>query len=284
MRDTHGMPEMPQGWQSIVFAALAEDLGVSGDVTTQAVVSPDAEARAAIVFRQSGLVCGLGVAEAVFYAVGKGLDVAWSAADGDRVASGGAVGHIQGPAAPILAGERTALNLVSRLSGIATRTAEFVAAVAGTGVEIYDTRKTVPGLRVLDKYAVAVGGGCNHRMGLYDQVLIKDNHLAVVGGVMQAVRAARARWGDRFPIEVEVGTEADAVAAAEAGADIIMLDNMSTAEMRRAVRAVGERAVLEASGGITLRTVKAVAETGVHRISVGVLTDGPGLDVALDIG
>lgn len=277
------MDAMPAGWQSLVYAALAEDLGEAGDITTQAVIAPEATARASLVFRQTGVVCGLVVAETVFRALHRGLEITWVAHDGDRVGAGKAVGYIEGFAAPILAAERTALNLVSRLSGISTRTADFVTAVGGTRAEVYDTRKTAPGLRVLDKYAVCIGGGHNHRMGLYDQVLIKDNHLSLAEGAVQAIRRARARWGDRYPIEVEVETVEDAVAACEAGADIVMLDNMPTRAMADAVEAIAGRCVVEASGGITLRTVAAVAETGVDRISVGALTDGPGIDVALEM-
>lgn len=277
------MEAMPPGWQSLVYAALAEDMGQAGDITTLAVVPPEAEVRAEMVFRQAGVVCGLAVAEAVFRAVHHGLGIAWLCGDGDHVAAGQTVGRIEGFAAPVLTAERTALNLVSRLSGVATRTAAFVAAVEGTRAEIYDTRKTAPGLRALDKYAVSVGGGHNHRMGLYDQVLIKDNHLAVAGGAAEAVRRARARWGDRYPLEVEVESVDEAVAAAEAGADIVMLDNMRTSEMAAAVEAIAGRCSVEASGGITLKTVRAVAEAGVDRIAVGALTDGPGVDVALDV-
>lgn len=275
--------EIPPHWRDVVLVALAEDLGGAGDITSDAVVPADARLAADFVYRQAGVVCGLGLAQCVFEALGSDVQVVWTHADGDNVASGTVVGSVQGAAREILAGERTALNFVSRLSGVATRTRAFVDAVGGTQAQIYDSRKTTPLLRELEKYAVRAGGGFNHRLGLFDMVLIKDNHLAIAGGVQAAVRAAREAYQGRYSIEVEVESLADAIAAADAGADIVMLDNAGTAHMRQAVEAIGDQVILEASGGVTLRTAPAVAATGVHRIAIGGLTNGAGIDVALDV-
>lgn len=277
-----GGHRMPAAWSAIVRAALAEDLGDVGDVTSEAVVSSTATLVADIRFRESGVLCGREVFEAVYRELDEVVAVEWLVDEGALVAADQVVGRVSGPARAVLTGERTALDLLGHMSGIAGRTRAFVEAVSGTHVRIYDTRKTTPGLRVLDKYAVTVGGGANHRMGLFDQVLIKDNHLVVAGGVTAAVTAARARWAGSLAIEVEVETVADAVAAADAGADIIMLDNMSMDEIREAVAVVDGRAELEASGGVTLGTVREIAETGVDRIAVGALTDGDDTDVGLD--
>ena len=265
----------------VIRAALAEDLGDAGDITSRAVIPPAARMSAALVAREAGVVAGLPVAARVFALVNPEVACEPLCRDGSVVTASRILARIHGPATDVLAAERTALNFVGHLSGIATRTARFVSAVAGTRARILDTRKTTPGLRTLEKYAVRAGGGTNHRIGLYDAVLIKDNHIAVAGSVARAVRAARP--GTCTPIEVEVDTLEQAREAAAAGADIILLDNMDPATMREAVRLIDGKALTEASGGIDLERVRQVAETGVDRISAGALTYGvPRLNVALD--
>jgi nicotinate-nucleotide pyrophosphorylase (carboxylating) len=270
----------------MVRAALAEDIG-SGDVTTLATVPADAVGAAVMVAREPLVVCGLPIAEAVFREVSAGLNLAPTAADGQRVVKGQALLNIQGPARAILTAERVALNFVQRLSGVATLTARFVEAVAGTGAQILDTRKTTPGWRRLEKYAVQCGGGVNHRMGLFDRILIKDNHLAALRGeppnaIEAAVRRARAQF-PHLAVEAEADTLEQAGQACRAGADVILLDNMSNQDLRAAVRLIDGRAKTEASGGVTLATVRAIAETGVNFISVGALThSAPAADIALD--
>jgi nicotinate-nucleotide pyrophosphorylase (carboxylating) len=263
--------------------ALAEDVG-AGDVTSLAVVGSDVLCEAEVVLGEPGIVCGLVVAEAVFSELDPEMRFEALVADGDAVAEPQAVvARVEGPARAVLTGERTALNLLGRLSGVATLTRRYVDAVAGTGVTILDTRKTTPGLRALEKYAVRCGGGTNHRLGLDDAILIKDNHLRVAGGVTSAVaRARRARSG--LSIEVEAETLDDVREALAAGVERILLDNMTRAELAEAVALVGGRALLEASGGVDLETVRAVAETGVDFISVGALTHSArALDVSLEV-
>ena len=273
------------GWEAIVDLALAEDIG-SGDVTTLATVPIGAHARGTIVAKSPGVVSGLDVAAAVFQRVNAAVRFQPRIGDGQRVKPGDPIAEVEGLAASVLAAERVALNLLQRLCGVATLTALYVEAVAGTRARIVDTRKTTPGLRVLEKAAVRHGGGHNHRFGLADGVLIKDNHLAAVGGpepVTRAVRIARERAPHTLRIEVEVSTLDEVRQALDAGADIILLDNMDVAAMRQAVEVVGGRALVEASGGITLETVRAVAETGVDLISVGALThSAQALDLSLD--
>jgi nicotinate-nucleotide pyrophosphorylase (carboxylating) len=270
-------------WRELVERALLEDLG-AGDATSSCVFAPDQLGAARIEARQELVVCGLPVASRVFACVDPALEFGSLRAEGERVPAGAPVAEIRGPVLGLLAGERTALNFLSRLCGIATWTKRHVEAVAGTGTQIFDTRKTVPGWRVLDKYAVAIGGGRNHRMGLYDGILLKDNHLAAAGGVGPAVKSARAGASGHLRIQVEVESEAQAEEALAAGADLLLLDNQSVAELRRLVPLLRDRAVLEASGGIDLENVRAVAETGVHRISIGALThSAPGADLALEM-
>ncbi|HEX6584185.1 MAG TPA: carboxylating nicotinate-nucleotide diphosphorylase [Thermoleophilaceae bacterium] len=268
--------------------ALAEDLG-SGDLTTQAVVSEGAQARARIEQRAPGVVAGLGVAQAVFERVDPSLDFVALAQEGEW-REPGVLAEISGAAASILAGERVALNFLGRLSGVATLTARYVQAVEGTGTRILDTRKTTPGLRELEKAAVRAGGGVSHRSGLYDAILVKENHAALAGGVGEATRRALEAAGGRAPaegghgvtVEVECATLAEVEAAVAAGVPRILLDNMGLDELRQAVEIAGGSAELEASGGITLDSVRAVAETGVDYISVGALThSAPALDVSL---
>jgi nicotinate-nucleotide pyrophosphorylase (carboxylating) len=261
-----------------VRAFLAEDVG-EGDATTEAVVPADARLDASLLLEERGVVCGLEVAEAVFRELDADVDFAATARDGD--VTEGEVARVEGNARALLTGERTALNLLGRLSGIATLTRRYVDAVDGTGATILDTRKTTPGLRALEKLAVRAGGGTNHRFGLYDGVLIKDNHLRLGGGVASSVRAARTS-GLRVEVECEILD--DVREAVEAGADAILLDNMTPTALHEAVRIVGGRATTEASGGITLATVRAVAETGVDYISIGALTHGArSLDVSMEV-
>ncbi|HMQ31260.1 MAG TPA: carboxylating nicotinate-nucleotide diphosphorylase [Chloroflexaceae bacterium] len=278
----------PDVIRDVVARALAEDVG-AGDLTTLAAVPAEARAEAAFVFREAGVVCGLPVARAGFAAADPGLTLEARVEEGARVERGAVVATVAGPARGLLTGERVALNLLQRMSGVATLAARYVEAVAGTGARILDTRKTTPGLRALEKYAVRVGGATNHRYGLYDGVMLKDNHLAILAaqglGLAEAIGRARAAVGPMVAVEVEVESVEQAAAAAAAGADMILLDNMPPAQLRAAVAAVAGRARTEASGGITLETIRAVAEAGVDFISVGALTHSArALDIGLDIG
>jgi nicotinate-nucleotide pyrophosphorylase (carboxylating) len=264
----------------LIERALAEDLG-SGDLTTKAVVPEGAAARARIEQKEPGVPAGTEVARAVFEQVDPALW--WSALcpEGDW-REGGATAEIEGDAASILAAERVALNFLGRLSGIATLTARYVRAVEGTGVNILDTRKTTPGLRALEKEAVRAGGGVSHRSGLYDAILVKENHAILAGGVAEAGRRALANAPDGIVVEVECATLDEVAEAVEAGVPRLLLDNMAPEELRRAVEIADGRAELEASGGITLETIRGVAETGVDFISVGALThSAPALDFSL---
>ena len=272
-------------WEQLIDLALDEDL-TGGDVTTLATIPAEATAKGVLLVKQDGVISGMRVAADIFARVDPRIGVIPTACDGDRVTAGTVIARIEGPARGVLSGERVALNLLQRLSGVATITAAFVDAVSGTKATIIDTRKTTPGLRALEKAAVRDGGGLNHRFGLGDGVLIKDNHLAAVGGpdrVTKAVRAARAYAPHTLKIEVEVTTLPEVEEAIAAGADIILLDNMNPAEMAEAVKLVNGRALLEASGGVRLETVRAIAESGVDLISVGALThSAPSLDISLD--
>jgi nicotinate-nucleotide pyrophosphorylase (carboxylating) len=270
----------------LIDRALAEDLG-DGDLTTRAVVPEGARARATIRQKEAGVIAGLHVAQSVFERVDADLRFQAGAPEGEWRESG-PVAEIEGSAASILAAERVALNFLGRLSGIATLTARYVQAVEGTGARILDTRKTTPGLRELEKAAVRAGGGVSHRGGLYDAILVKENHAALAGGVGEATRLALeagarlAASHDGLVVEVECATLAELEDALDAGLTRILLDNMSTDELREAVRINAGRAELEASGGITLETIRQVAETGVDFISVGALThSAPALDVSL---
>jgi nicotinate-nucleotide pyrophosphorylase (carboxylating) len=257
---------------------LAEDVG-DGDLTSLAVIDEHATCTARLLVKEAGVVCGLAAAAEVFERLGVTLEPL--AADGDRVEPG-PVARVEGPARSVLTGERLALNLIGRLSGIATLTWRYVDAVAGTGAVILDTRKTTPGLRALEKHAVACGGARNHRFGLYDGILIKDNHLRLAGSLSRAVARAQETG---VAVEVECDTLDQVREALAAGADSILLDNMTLDELRQSVALAGGRARLEASGGVTLETVRAIAETGVDFISVGALTHSVrALDVSLEIG
>jgi len=267
--------------RDLIQRALAEDIG-AGDLTSAAVVPVGTRARGAVLAKADGVVAGLEVAAAVFEAVEGDLDVVVGATDGDRVAPGETLLTLGGDARGLLAAERVALNLLGRLSGVATLTARYVAAVAGTGARILDTRKTTPGLRALEKAAVVAGGGTSHRFGLYDAVLVKENHVGVAGGVGEATRRALAGAPAGVVVEVEVETLDELDEALAAGARRILLDNMGPDALRAAVARTAGRAELEASGGIALSTVRAVAESGVDFISVGALThSAPALDVSL---
>jgi nicotinate-nucleotide pyrophosphorylase (carboxylating) len=267
--------------ERVAFAALAEDVG-DGDVTTEATVDADAMGSAELVVKEAGVVCGLRVAEAVFRALEPAIRFEPFVDEGATVTGLTAVARVSGPERAILTGERTALNFLARLSGIATLTRRYVDAVEGTGAAILDTRKTTPGLRALEKHAVASGGGRNHRFGLDDGVLVKDNHLRAAGSVATAVERLRA--ATPLSVEVECDTPEQVSEALAAGADAILLDNMTLDELRDAVELVAGRARLEASGGVTLENVRAVAETGVDEISVGALTHSArSLDVSLEL-
>jgi nicotinate-nucleotide pyrophosphorylase (carboxylating) len=267
--------------ERLAFAALAEDVG-EGDVTTEATVEPDTVGAAELLVKEPGIVCGLEVAEAVFRALEPELRFEALVDEGAVITGPTAVARVTGPERAILTGERTALNFLGRLSGVATLTRRYVEAVAGTGAAILDTRKTTPGLRDLEKHAVAVGGGRNHRFGLDDGVLVKDNHLRAAGSIAAAVERLRA--ATHLPIEVECDTLGQVEEALGAGAEAILLDNMRADELRAAVSLARGRARLEASGGVTLENVRAIAETGVDEISVGALTHSArSLDVSLEL-
>lgn len=269
-------------YEPLLRAALDEDIG-AGDITTLLTVPEAATARAVMLAKAEGVVAGLDVAARAFTLVEPAAQWEARARDGDAVTPGTPLATILGPARGLLTAERVALNFAQRLSGVATLTARYVAAVAGTPARIVDTRKTTPGLRTLEKYAVRAGGGHNHRIGLYDAVLIKDNHLAAGGGVAATVRRAREQAPHTMRVEVECKTLDQVDQGIAAGADILLLDNMDLEMLREAVRRVGGRALTEASGGVNLGTVRAIAETGVDLISVGALThSAPALDISLD--
>ena len=272
--------------QNAVRAALAEDIG-PGDATTLATVPPTARCSADMRAREPLVAAGLELAEAAFRQLSAEVEIVRVANDGEKVVAGGTLLRVAGPAPALLTAERVALNFVQRLSGIATLTAQFVEAVQGTGAQILDTRKTTPGWRRFEKYAVTCGGGRNHRFGLFDRVLIKDNHLAALRHESpNAIAAAVRRAREKFPalkVEVEADTLEQVAQAVAAGAGIILLDNMTTEHLRTAVQAVGGRAQTEASGGVNLATVRAIAETGVDFISVGALTHSArAMDIGLD--
>lgn len=267
----------------ILRAALREDLGSAGDITSEITIPDEAQASAQVVARAPGCIAGIEHTLRVFSLLDAGISADALVSDGDMVEAGTVLATLAGSARAILAGERVALNLLGRLSGIATATREFVDKVAGTRAKILDTRKTTPLLRALEKMAVTAGGGSNHRMGLYDAVLIKDNHIRAVGSAAEAVARARAHVAPDVRVEVEIETLADLEAVIEAGADVVLLDNMAPDVMRAAVEKTAGRCILEASGGISAENVRSVAETGVDLISIGSIThSAPSLDVALD--
>ena len=270
--------------EPIVRAALIEDLGRAGDITTEAIVPRGAVAEAEIVARQPGVLAGLDAALLAFELADPGLRIERRRADGAGIARGEVVAHITGSARGVLAAERTALNFLCRMSGIATATRRLADAIAGTKAKIICTRKTTPGLRALEKEAVRLGGGANHRFGLDDAMLIKDNHIAIAGGVRPALERARRHAGHLVKIELEVDTLDQLAEALEVGVDAVLLDNMTPQTMRRAVEMVDGRAVTEASGRITVETAAEIAATGVDLVSSGWIThSAPILDLGLDI-
>lgn len=275
------LPE--QAVRTLVLAALQEDIG-PGDVTTNACVPADERATGKLIVKEDGVVCGHPVARATFQALAPDARYDELVPEGAAVKAGTIVATVTGSARAVLTGERVALNFMQRLSGIATMTRRLVAQLAGTQAQLTDTRKTTPGLRLLEKYAVRVGGGRNHRFGLYDAVLIKDNHIAMAGGIAAAVAACRQAAPHTAKIEVEVTNLAELEEALQAGADIVLLDNMDPALLRQAVAQTAGRALLEASGGINEKSLAAVAASGVDYISMGALThSAPALDISLDV-
>ncbi|HKZ25529.1 MAG TPA: carboxylating nicotinate-nucleotide diphosphorylase [Acidimicrobiia bacterium] len=267
----------------MVGRALAEDLGSAGDLTSDACVPEETQARAGVVARSDGVVAGLEVGAYVFESIDPASAFAALVTDGDRVSPGQAIATVGGLARSLLRAERTALNILGRMSGVATATTLFVSAVEGTGARISDTRKTMPGMRLLDKYAVLIGGGVNHRVGLFDAVLIKDNHIAAIGDIERAVNAARERVGPGITVEVEVETLVQLEAVLKTKADRVLLDNMDLETLRSAVEMTAGRLITEASGGVTLDNVRSIASTGVDIISVGWIThSAPQMDIALD--
>jgi nicotinate-nucleotide pyrophosphorylase (carboxylating) len=279
------MPEMEL--DGIVDLALREDLG-RGDITTDALVPPEMEGAASVLVKAEGILAGTGVAEIVFRRVDPQLKVLFSVKDGSAVSAGQIVGRVSGKVVSILKAERVALNFLQRLSGVASLTAQYVAQTHGTKAGIYDTRKTTPGLRFLEKYAVRMGGGHNHRLDLGDFVLVKDNHIAILRGkgmsLTDIVRKAKTNVPQGMKVEVEVTSTGDAIEAAKAGADIVMFDNMSVQDMKRSVGLLPEGVKTEASGGMSLSNVREVAMTGVDIISVGALTHSAKvLDISLEL-
>lgn len=267
----------------IIRLALKEDI-FTGDITSESIIPDDVMAKASFLSKDNGIVAGLDVANAVFYAVDQKIVFNKLVTDGTEISKGQIIATVEGKARSLLSAERTALNFLQRLSGIATNTSKYVKAVSGYKSVIVDTRKTTPGWRVLEKYAVRVGGGHNHRFGLYDAVLIKDNHIAVVGSITKAVSMARQRIPHTMKIEVETENLEQVKEALASGADIIMLDNMSLEMMSEAVKLINGRALVEASGGVKLENVVDVAKTGVDMISIGALTHSAmPLDISMEI-
>ncbi len=270
--------------QDAVRAALAEDLGRAGDITTRATIPASAAARAVIAAREEGVIAGLALAREAFHAVDPSVAFDALLEDGAPVKPGAIIARVAGSARSILSAERVALNYLGRLSGVATLTSRYVARIAHTKAKVCDTRKTTPLMRAFEKHAVRCGGGANHRFGLDDAALIKDNHIAVAGGVRAALRAAKAFVGHLVKVEIEVDTLEQLREVMDEGADVVLLDNMSLDDLRAAVALVAGRMVCEASGGVTLETIKDIAETGVDLISVGALTHSARvLDLGLDI-
>ncbi len=284
MNMTDSLAPLPRPLVATAVAeALAEDLGLVGDVTTNATVPADAQSTALLKARAPGFVSGLALARAAFHALDPALAFTVTKPDGSIVANGDTIAEISGSARAILSAERVALNFMGRMSGIATLTARYVAAVAGTRAAIVDTRKTTPGLRAFEKYAVRCGGGRNHRIGLFDAVLIKDNHIIAAGGLERAIKAARDNAGHILKIEVEVDTLEQLERVLQHRVDAVLLDNMSPETLKKAVTMVAGRSLTEASGGVNLDSVRDIAETGVDLISVGALThSAPVLDLGLD--
>ncbi|MFI5322909.1 MAG: carboxylating nicotinate-nucleotide diphosphorylase [Thermodesulfobacteriota bacterium] len=265
----------------IIEYALREDLG-DGDITTNALATEKEDSKAVIRAKAKGVIAGLPIAKRVFQKLDPTVVCVDNIGDGESIKPGDILSEINGGTRALLSGERLALNILQRLSGIATLTSRYTKMVEGLPVKILDTRKTAPGLRMLDKYAVSVGGGYSHRFGLFDMVLIKDNHIRIAGGINEAVTVIRRKYRQKYRIEVETSSMEEVKEALIAGADMIMLDNMTPEQMRKSVRLINRNALVEASGGITLRNVREVAETGVDYISIGSLThSAPALDIGL---
>ncbi len=278
------VPTLPPDADELIRRALAEDLGPAGDVTSRAVVPRGATAGGRFEAKADGVVAGLAVAERVFRAVDPTVEVTWGVADGDPVSSGDVVGEVRGPARAILAAERVALNFLTHLSGVATATRRYVEACAGTASVVLCTRKTLPGLRAIERAAVEAGGGRLHRFGLSDGVLIKDNHVRLAGGVEEAVRRARAAVPHTLRVEVEVESIEELSEALEAGADAVLLDNADLDTVKRALDVAGDRVPLEVSGGVTLDRIADIAGAGRLLISVGRIThSAPALDISLEL-
>jgi nicotinate-nucleotide pyrophosphorylase (carboxylating) len=284
MTDTPARVELPKLLvEQAVRAALAEDLGLAGDITTDPIIPADAQGAVSLVAREPGVVAGLDLAEAAFRTLDPDVQFTRVVEDGGKVQGGGTVAKIKGRTRALLTGERTALNFFGRLSGIATLTAAYVEAVKGTKARITCTRKTTPGLRAFEKFAVRCGGGVNHRFGLYDAVLVKDNHIAAAGGLEATLDRLRPRAGHMVRIEVEVDTLRQLEEALQFSIDAVLLDNMDVATLKKAVALADGKVLTEASGGVTLETVAEIAATGVDLISVGVLTHSPrNLDSSLE--
>lgn len=277
---TFDLPGLDTG--AFVRATLAEDLGAGGDITSAAVIPAEARFAGALISRDPIVVAGLGLAEAFFRHLDPDVRIETLVEDGDRVAPGTTLMRMEGNARAMLTAERSALNTVQHLSGVATLASSYVDRIAGTRATLLDTRKTIPGLRLLEKYATRMGGAANHRMGLWDAAMIKDNHVAVAGGVGEAVRRAREAGIERIIVEVDRVDQIEPALAA--GATHLLLDNMRTSTLRGAVTLVGGRVPTEASGGVTLETIREIAETGVNFISVGRLTQSaPAADIGLDL-
>lgn len=273
--------------EDLVERALEEDLA-GGDVTTDALVPAHSKGKAAFIIKAQGILAGIDIARLVFTKIDPFLKFSVLIQDGSRVKTGDMAASVEGRVSSILKGERTALNFLQHLSGIATQTSLYVRELEGLSCRVLDTRKTLPGLRILEKYAVSVGGGLNHRLNLGDMVLIKDNHIAILRrqglSISDIIRQARDKTPRGIKIEIETSTLQDALEAAKAGADVVMLDNMGLDEMRQAVKLINHMAVVEASGGVNLQTVRAIAETGVDWISVGALTHSAGaLDISMKL-
>jgi nicotinate-nucleotide pyrophosphorylase (carboxylating) len=278
-----GFPGIVAHARLFASAALAEDVG-PGDVTTASVINKKTRGRCRIIAREDMTLSGLFVARQVFRELDRKSTLTAVFEEGQRVRRGRTIAIVEGRLGALLTGERVALNIMQRMSGVATLTAEYVKRVRGTGVRILDTRKTTPCMRMLEKYSVAAGGGSNHRFGLYDQVLIKDNHIKAAGGIEDAVASVRARLGPEVLVEVEAATISEVRASVAAGADIIMLDNMTPDRVRKAMKVIDGHALVELSGGITLETVAEYAATGADFISVGALThSAPSVDISMDV-
>ncbi len=274
-------PQLLAELDRLIDVALAEDLG-AGDLTTLACVPADLQAEAVILAKKPCTVAGLESVERLFARLSPAVKVALLVKDGQRVYRGRRLVTLSGPAQALLAGERVCLNILAQLCGVASQTHKFVERAANPAVAVLDTRKTTPGMRLLEKYAVHCGGGVNHRLGLYDQILIKENHIAAAGGILQAIEGARKAYGDKHPVQVEVRNQEELILAVEGGADSVLLDNMTPAQVKKLCKLVGRRIPTEASGGITLSNIKDYAATGVNRISVGALThSAPAADLSM---